>query len=384
MIPHLRAIAITLVFPVLLCGCWNAREIENLLYVNALGIDHVDNEFVVYAQILSFSNIAKEEAGGERTSKGVAVAKGSGRTFVNALFNIYPTSQKQMTWSHIRSIVFSERALEKKHMEEILDELDRFYEFRYTLWTYATKDPILDIFNAKQVFNLPVIYSQLANPSDLYEQNSVLRPMKLFQFIARRDEPNLVVYVPILSINRNSWSEDKKALPKLKMIGACLLQNLEPQGCWPRSDLLGLRWLDEHTVRTLLGITKGGQLLAMTILEKPKVKIEPRLQNGMVTFTIDIHATGYITQVMTVGPIIEIEKEAAKKIEAEVRSLFEKGRKHNIDTLQLGHALYRKYPQEWKRLQKNNTLPLSQESLSTVNVQVKLNNGGISKVKQAN
>ncbi|TGU88566.1 hypothetical protein EN829_061540 [Mesorhizobium sp. M00.F.Ca.ET.186.01.1.1] len=63
---------------------------------------------------------------------------------------------------------------------------------------------------------------------------------------------------------------------------------------------------------------------------------------------------------------------------------FAKGRKHNIDTLQLGHALYRKYPQEWKRLQKNNALPLSQESLSTVNVQVKLNNGGISKVKQAN
>ncbi|CAI8931940.1 Spore germination B3/ GerAC like protein [Brevibacillus sp. IT-7CA2] len=78
----------------------------------------------------------------------------------------------------------------------------------------------------------------------------------------------------------------------------------------------------------------------------------------------------------------EIEKEAAKKIEAEIRRLYEKGRKQQMDTLQLGHTLYRKYPQEWKRMQQNGALPLQPSSLGAVNVKVTIHDGEISKVKQ--
>ncbi|MFS0553601.1 Ger(x)C family spore germination protein [Brevibacillus sp. 179-C9.3 HS] len=379
---RIRVIAVTLLLSLLLSGCWNAREIENLLYVTALGVDYVDNKFVVYAQILSFSTIAKQEAGGEQTTSGVAIAKGSGDSFVSALFSLYPANQEQMTWSHIRSIVLSEQVLKRPHFDQVLDELDRFYEFRYTLWTYATQEPLMDILTPKQVFNQPVIYSQLSNPQDLYKQNSVLYPLKLFQVVSKRDEPNKVVYVPMLSINTKTWSEDDKPLPQLKTTGACMLQNKEVKGCWPRSELLGLRWVDEQMNRSLLTIKKGNQPLANLVLQKPKVKIEPLLRDNQVTFQIDVELLGFIPQHQHISPIREIEKEAAKKIEEEIRGLYEKGLKQNMDTLQLGHTLYRKYPKEWKRLQKNEALPLHSSSLGAVNVQVKIHDGGISKVKQ--
>ncbi|MGG4451880.1 Ger(x)C family spore germination protein [Brevibacillus porteri] len=379
---RIRAIAALLLLPLLLSGCWNAREIENLLYVNALGVDYVDNKFEVYAQILSFSTIAKQEAGGERSASGVAIAKGSGDSFVSALFSLYPANQEQMTWSHIRSLVLSEQVLKRAHLDQVIDELDRFYEFRYTIWTYATKDPLMDILTPKQVFNQPVIYSQLSNPQDLHKQNSVIYPMKLFQFVNKRDEPNKVVYLPMLSINRKTWSEDNKPLPQLKTTGACMLQNKEVKGCWPRSELLGLRWLDEHTNRSLLTLKKGKQPLANLVLQKPKVKIQPLLRDNQVTFQIDVELLGFIPQYQHISPVREIEKEAAKKIEEQIRGLYEKGQKLQMDTLQLGHTLYRKYPQEWKRMQQNGALPLHLSSLGAVNVKVTIYDGGISKVKQ--
>ncbi|ELK44042.1 Ger(x)C family spore germination C-terminal domain-containing protein [Brevibacillus agri] len=75
-------------------------------------------------------------------------------------------------------------------------------------------------------------------------------------------------------------------------------------------------------------------------------------------------------------------KRKQPKIEEEIRGLFEKGLKLGADTLQLGHTLYRKHPHEWHRLQKNSALPLRPDMLESVNVQVHINDGGISKVKQ--
>lgn len=132
------------------------------------------------------------------------------------------------------------------------------------------------------------------------------------------------------------------------------------------------------------GGKKDKQTLAMLVLEKPKAAIRPVLPGENVVFQVDVDISGFITQLFRQGPVreIEIETEAAKKIEEEIRGLFEKGLKLGADTLQLGHTLYRKHPHEWHRLQKNSALPLRPDMLESVNVQVHINDGGISKVKQ--
>lgn len=378
----LRLIAVTLVFSLLLSGCWNARQIENLLYVNALGIDYVDDKFVVYAQILSFSTIAKQEAGGDRNTKPIVIAKASGEAFTNALFQLYPSAQQQLTWSHVRTIVFSVRSLQNKVLNQVLDEINRFYEFRYTLWTYATEEPIMDIFNAKQLFTRPLIYSQLEDPQDLYPQNSILQPLKLFQFNAKRAEPNGVVYLPTLSITNTTWSEGKDKIPKLKTDGACLFQSRELKRCWPRSEIIGQRWLNEDTVRTLLGVRRGKEELALVILSNPTVKITPTLRNGQPFFQIDVGISGFITQMLKITPVEQIEQAAEKIIEDEIRGLYAKGWKQQIDTLNLGHTFYKKHAQDWKRLAKSNTLPLTPDSLEKVNIRVRLTHSGMNKIKQ--
>ncbi|SFK13254.1 hypothetical protein SAMN05518846_1099 [Brevibacillus centrosporus] len=42
-----------------LSGCGNSRDIQNLAYVTALGVDYVNGKYVSYVQVLNFSNIAR-------------------------------------------------------------------------------------------------------------------------------------------------------------------------------------------------------------------------------------------------------------------------------------------------------------------------------------
>ncbi|MCM3471896.1 Ger(x)C family spore germination protein [Brevibacillus borstelensis] len=374
-----RMIAVVLAASILLGGCWNARDIEQLIYIDAIGVDYVNHKVVVYLQILGFSNIAKKESNTQLTREPVSVAKGEGDTYVSAIYQIYTTTQQRLIWSHVHSIVFTERALKHGKFDQVMDALDRYQEFRYSVWSFATKESLEDVFNARPILGISVLYSQLADPKDIYGQFSYIRPLLLFRVISERNEPNGAVRLPFLSVEKKPWTENKKPLPQLKINGICFLQNKELKGCLPHEQVAGVRWLEKETRRTLL---KSGKKSALLVMESPRPKIIPGLEKGRPIFRISIKTTGYVTQLFQPTRIALLEKDAARQIEAEVRSLYDRGLKLGIDTLELGHSFYRKFPREWHHLNQEGVLPLTPDSLKSIEVEVKITDGGISKVRQ--
>ncbi|MEJ8546844.1 Ger(x)C family spore germination protein [Brevibacillus borstelensis] len=375
-----RMLGVVLAASILLGGCWNARDIEQLIYIDAIGVDYVDRKVVIYLQILGFSNIAKKETGTQLTREPISVAKGEGDTFVSAIYQIYTTTQQRLIWSHVHAIVFTERALKHEKFDEVMDALDRYQEFRYSVWSFATKESLEDVLTARPILGISILYSQLADPKDIYGQYSYIRPLLLFRTISERNEPNGVVRLPYLSVERKPWAENKKHLPQLKMDGICFLQNEKLKACLPHEQVAGTRWLEKETRRTLLK-TKGKKS-ALLVMETPRPRIIPDLEGGRPVFRVSIKTTGYVTQLFQPTPIALLERDAAGQIEAEVRSLYDRGMKLGIDTLGLGHSFYRKFPREWHRLKKEGVLPLSPDSLKAIEVEVKITDGGISKVRQ--
>lgn len=47
----------------LLTGCWDIREVQDINYISAIGVDYKDGEYIIYAQMLDFSSVAKQEGG---------------------------------------------------------------------------------------------------------------------------------------------------------------------------------------------------------------------------------------------------------------------------------------------------------------------------------
>ena len=47
----------------LLTGRWDIKEIQDINYITAIGIDQQDGNFVVYTQMMDFTSVAKIDSG---------------------------------------------------------------------------------------------------------------------------------------------------------------------------------------------------------------------------------------------------------------------------------------------------------------------------------
>ncbi len=91
----MRAIRAFLALILLLTGCWDMKEAQNINFITALGVDYADGRFIIYAQLLDFAEIAKHEGAVETGNGKVWIGKGEGKTIDEALISLYPASQQR-------------------------------------------------------------------------------------------------------------------------------------------------------------------------------------------------------------------------------------------------------------------------------------------------
>jgi len=352
---------------VLLPGCWDYKPIESMLYPSAIGVDYKDNRYEVYVQMLSFKNIAKSESaggGGPDTPK-LYVGKGSGKTVALAINNLYDTSQRRIFWSHVRSYLFTEEALQAGG-SEYFDTLKRYKELRYTPWIYVTKGSIEDIYKIQSFFMMSPNTNILNEPQENYRQKSFIHPLVAYEYQQSLNEPGKTTVIPSLIINKTAWQSEKKDDPKLKINGGAIIQQKTVYGWMPESQLIGLRWMENSTERTPLEVKS-----AIVSLEKPKPQIKIMSRGGEISFNIEVKVTGNIVELLEQGSTDqEIEEEVESQIAKEIRTTYTNGLKLGADIYSFKNELFKKRYKNW------NEIPLIASTLNQVTVDVHINNNG--------
>ncbi|NIK78579.1 Ger(x)C family germination protein [Paenibacillus castaneae] len=376
---YIRCILVTVLISTMLTGCWGAREIEHMIYVNTVGIDYVNDQVVVYVQMVNFSGIAKKESGQAQPQK-TFIGKSQGDSFDTAIFNLYASSPQRIVWSNVKTIVFSDKALKHGIINQVLEVWDRYYEFRYTVWAMATKEPMEQVLNTSSISDLSVIYSQLNSPMRTYEQSSIITPLYLYKFIWKWKEKGQTVLLPYLDIV-NSWTDNNKPSPNLGMGGVCVLDNRKFRGCLESHDVLGLRWLDNNTIRTPLVIRDKKSFKALMVMNKIKSKIHPKLKHGKPVFDITVSMQATLPQINMSLHKTKLEQQATKEIKDQIMETYRKGLEMNTDVFGLSGIFYRSMPNAWNKLNDNGKIPLDQSSIENIVIKVNLVNGGISKMK---
>ncbi|MCX8002551.1 MAG: Ger(x)C family spore germination protein [Anoxybacillus mongoliensis] len=366
-------------FCLFLAGCWGMKEIDHLAYIHAIGVDYKDGQVVAYAQLISFTGLAKVEAGGGRQKSTVTIGKATGETFNVATDRLYQAIQQGVSWGHVKGIVFTERALKKGLVRDVIDVLDRYNEIRHTIWAFATKQPIELIFETTPFLDYSPYFSLLANPTDIYEQSSFIQPKRLNQLVAASNEKAVLFPLPSLTVEEKSWTENKKKKPMLKMDGVCFLHRYNKQACVPRHKLDGLRWVTKGTGRTPIYIHPNGKMIGTLVVRGPKASISYKIKNGRPLFTVHVQATGSIIELREHMSEKQIIEYASKTVEKEIKSLFELGVKKQIDTLQLSNALYRQNVKDWKKYTTNGLISLTKDTLEKINVELSIDTYGKSK-----
>jgi spore germination protein KC len=362
----------------LLSGCWDSKDIEKMSYVTALGVDYVDGKYITYAQVLNFANIAKTESMELGKVVPVWIGRGEGNTVAKSVSALYSSAQERIVLGHVRTIVVSENLLQVgSRIEEVYITANRFREVRYNILVYGTKEPIAKLFALKSILNFSPIESILSTPEDIYKQYSSIKPVYGFKFIADTTEGSGSCMLPSLSIDKESWSEDEKKTPLLKLSGAYILSHHTLRGWLSAEDLKGSLWLQRSTIRVPTNIPDTDNPVAGGIILKPRYAISPKIIGGEVQYNVKVTVDFLLSELIDPVPDSTIKKETANVIISQIRNTYKKGLEIESDVLNLENTLFRSNNKKWKEIHPNKeTFELTEDSLHEIEVKVQVIHSG--------
>ncbi|GIP04022.1 putative spore germination protein YfkR [Paenibacillus lautus] len=334
----------------LLSGCWDNNEVQDINYITALGVDYKDEKYIIYVQMLDFATIAKQESNKQTEKAPIWVGRGTGTTLTEALIDLYTSSQQRVSWGHVTALVLTEAVLKPKQLSQVFDLTNRSQEIRYTKWIYGTKDKMEDLFTVSPFFQLSPLHSLLHEPRESYVQFSFIRPIQFVNFIRLYREKAATVVLPSLHISTQNWSENLKQHPILEVNGGFLIKNKELMGWLPRSDLLGTRWLASNSTHAAVVVQSDSEAVGSIRLEKPQSTIEVIRKPNDASYRIKLNVIGTVQNIYKQVGIKEMKRLTEDTLRKELQNTFHKAAMIHADPYELCLQLYRTDPKLWKKL----------------------------------
>ncbi|MCL4514668.1 MAG: Ger(x)C family spore germination protein [Firmicutes bacterium] len=164
----LAGLVVGLISAGLLAGCWDKRELEELGFVLAMGVDAgQDGQILLTAQIAVPAKLGGGGGGGGGGGAGggsqgppVLVKTVSGRTILDAIDRFQATSDRRLSFLHNKMVIFG-NDLAKKGLENHVHLLTRWREMRRSMFVLVSNGKAADI--------LKIQPQQEANPSNYLE-----------------------------------------------------------------------------------------------------------------------------------------------------------------------------------------------------------------------
>ncbi|MED4599984.1 Ger(x)C family spore germination protein [Paenibacillus validus] len=359
-----------LLLPFFLTGCWSRYEVQNMNYVTAVGIDYADSQYIIYAQLLDFSTVAKLEGQQKAEQPPVWIGRGKGISFTEAANDLYSTSQQRLNWGQISAIFFSERLLKERKVGEVLELIDRYHEIRYLAWVFSTRDPLDEVLIATPFLRLSPKASILHNPEQNFRQRSILAPIRLQKFVMDSNEKAKTSYIPELSVRKDQWKENQKPHELLRYSGIQIYDKDKYYARMSLEEIKGLPWLNKHTIRLPVDLFSDNKLVAVLVAEKPEYDVKPRVKYDKAYFDISVKVKAGVNELHADVTEQELTQLAQKKIEHQIRQTFQTAFEKRIDIYNLGESLFRRNPYAWKRIASGTVL--NKDSLRTINVNVQI------------
>ncbi|WP_042163867.1 Ger(x)C family spore germination protein [Paenibacillus gorillae] len=328
-------------------GCWDEVDLQKVSYAAALGIDYVDDNYVIYTQLLSFDSIAKRESSAA-SEKPIWIGNKKGDTPLNALFNLMTSSQYNLSMDHLKTIVIHERAF--AHVKTILDGINRMRATRYTTYIFGTKEDLERLFEVDNFFSSSPLNSALYSPQITYQENSLVRPMRMQDIVRQGLEPGITTLLPSIKTTNKDWKNAGEKMDLDIIDGVFAFKNSRYAGFLPRKDIQGLAWGAEGFERTIVSLEPKENQEATVIIDKSKIDITWDPQASV--FHLQTTMKGHIVEWDTDVDRVQFIKMMEEKIKKEIKATFLKGQEIGVDLYPLEHVLYRYHLKQWKEIRK--------------------------------
>ncbi|GAX91387.1 Ger(x)C family spore germination protein [Effusibacillus lacus] len=342
----------TVVLP--LAGCWDRREINDVLVVGGAGIDKKEDKIELSVQMViprtmdggqTMGGSGGKRGGGEQPT---VVRSATGVTIADAMAKLQEKIPRKIFWGQQKILVIGE-GLAKEGIREEIDFITRHPEPRLRILVFVSKGKaadILEILPPLEQFSVEQI-RELAKLRFGLEVTT----KDLLQML--RGEAGAAVLPWIEEEPPRQDGEKNKTTIRLN--GSAVIKKDKMIGYINDEITRGVLWLRNEIRQTMVTIEpKEAEGRVSLEMLRANVELLPKIENGKWKMTVkvvtedDVVQNGTPLNMMNPTVIKILEKEAAYDLEYRIRMTLDEVQKGmKADVFGFGEAFHRKYPEQW-------------------------------------
>ncbi|TQR99486.1 Ger(x)C family spore germination protein [Paenibacillus ottowii] len=341
---------------VLLGGCWDRREVNDVAFVMGTGLDKEGDQYRITMQIALPGQLGSSGStgggGGTRGTKSYYLESKTGPSFRGAIAEEQREVSRTLNYSHRRVLLFGE-ALAREGISKMMDVIARIPQNRLSSLIVITKGSAMEMLQADApIEQYPAEMIRELNFSYMKEPRSV----KLLMNSILLDGIDPVV--PVMSLVKNGPASLKDRKTNIQIDGLAVFRQDRVTGIidnhLSRFLLLGM----EQAKETEIFVTppKGKGYISVHLIEN-RVNIKPHIQGNEIAMTVRLDCNGNVKENETDFDISNeenlkwLEQQTVEEIKRELGAAVHViQQKYHSDVLGLGRAIITSHPEEWKRI----------------------------------
>ncbi|RNB86802.1 Ger(x)C family spore germination protein [Brevibacillus nitrificans] len=362
-----RLIIIMLLMAIVLTGCWNRRELNELAIAVGFGVDKDGEQYRFSVQVVDPGEVAANK-GGTSGRTPVTMYHMSAPTIFEALRKMTTVSPRKIYNSHLRILVIGE-AVAKDGLGEVLDFVSRDQEMRTDFYIVVAKEghtaeEALKILTPIEKIPANNLFHSLAASAKAWAPSTTVT---LDQLIADLVSDGKQPVLTGLRINGNAQIgqtttniEKIDNAATLQYTGLAVFKEDKLIGWLNQNDSIGYNFILNNIKSTVgsLACPNGGTMVIEVIRSdtkvkgfvekgKPRVEVKSRIEAnvGEMACHLDLTKT---------SSIAEIEKIASKRVQDLMKQTVSKVQKqYKVDIFGFGEAVHRANAAAWKAWKKD-------------------------------
>ncbi|WP_435164817.1 Ger(x)C family spore germination protein [Paenibacillus glycanilyticus] len=333
----------------LLTGCWDRREINDVAFVLAGGADKEGDLIRISVLIPLTGNMGNTGGGGgSGGQKSFTIKTETGKTVSEAVSKLQYRLPRHLFFGHRRVIIIGEELARTEGIETVIDAITRTPEKRLSTFIAVSEGKAIDLLNANtriERFSAESIREQL--------QSETTARINLKEAVCKLitvGEDVFLPYVQKVKTNiKGQGSED------IRSEGFVLFHDGKMTGKLEGASAIGFRLLNQSVRDYDETLHLDGNYLTVTI-NHAIISIKPIVKNGELSYRIHSKVKASISEDKNQERNYDyseqrkrIEQSIAQNIVHNINLALKEMQQNNSDAIGFGLKAYLAYPQIWTK-----------------------------------
>lgn len=339
------------IFSILLFGCWDREELNDIALVLSMGFDYINEETIQVSVEVELPGSVPSGPNATGDEQATFVHSASGRTVAEALGILQHSFSRRLFLSHNRVIVFGEEYARKYGIGDEIEFVNSFPESRLRSLLYVTD------LQAKQLLaNVSQLQGStakvLANLSDI----GVVPTVTLKDAMMDHYVKDLQIYIPLVTISKDTTG-DLEGKHQIIHSGSAIFKDKYMVDKLDLQLTDGLLWLInkiELGTLTIQPIEAENEYIS-TLLIGGSTRLIPSIENGRWRITVKVISEHDVIQntsnldLTRLENLHSIEDQLQEELIRQMKETLQKVQ-HELksDVIGFSNIFHKRYPKEWR------------------------------------